>query len=218
MRRGRVGAQGLSLALLAMSMPVVGQEQAAVTPEKASETPATVTTASASSLPKLTPVAIEILDPLGSKTSKSLDTFRIALAEPLMLDGVVLVPAGTPGQGEVVHAKKAGGMGAAGELVIAARYLDLGDRHLALRSTKLDLAGKSRIDGVSTLALASAATPLPIAMVGFFIKGGEIELPAGTRALAKLAEDFVPAPGIGAAPEAPVVAPAAADQNGGKTE
>ena len=66
-------------------------------------------------------------------------------------------------------------MGAAGELVVAARYLDLSGRHLALRSTKLDVAGKSRIDGVSTLAVASAATPLPIAMVGFFIKGGEVE-------------------------------------------
>lgn len=171
----------------------------------------------AARVPRMTEVAIEILDPLGSKISKSLDTFRIALAEPLTRDGVAVIPAGTPGLGEVVHAKKAGGMGAAGELVIAARFLDFGGRQVRLRSTVVEAQGKSRINGVSTLAVASAASPLPIGVVGFFIKGGEIELPAGTRAIARLAEDFTPAPG-GAAEGDSVAAGAAPDVTGGTTE
>jgi hypothetical protein len=150
---------------------------------------------------RMTPVALELVDPVGSKTSKSLETFRLVLAEPVMVGDHEAIPAGTPGTGEIVHAKKAGGMGAAGELVVAARFLDLGDRKVRLRSTVVDAEGKSRINGVSNFAAASAASPLPVAWIGFFIKGGEIELPPGTRLVAKLAEDFSPA-----APAIPVAA------------
>lgn len=212
---GRWSARAACLSLLAATGGAAAQE---ALPASQQGLLATASPADPHLMPKLTPVAIEILDPVGSKISKSLDTFRIALAEPLMLGETVIAPAGTPGQGEVVHAKKAGGMGAAGELVIAARYLDINGRRLALRSTSIDAAGKSRVDKVGALAVASAATPLPIAMVGFFIKGGEIELPAGTRAVAKLAEDFMLSPGIGAALENSAPAPAAADRIGGNAE
>lgn len=151
---------------------------------------------------KLTPVEIEILEPLGSKTSASLDAFRIRLAAPIVVDGVELVPAGAEGMGEVVHAKKAGGMGAAGELVLAARYLTVDGRELRLRSMELleTVEGKDRMGTVHTLNIASAASPIPIGMIGFFIGGGNIEIPAGARASAKLAASFAIAPGAGQIP------------------
>jgi hypothetical protein len=167
---------------------------------------------------KLTPVVLDILDPVGSKISKSLDTFRIALAEPLMVGGKVAVAAGTPGQGEIVHAKKAGGMGAAGELVIAARFLEIDGRRVPLRSTRLDAAGKSNLDRVGALAVASAASPIPVAVIGFFIKGGEIELPAGTRVSARLAEDFVAVSAPEPARENRAAPAAAKEETGGKNE
>lgn len=142
-------------------------------------------------IPKLTEIEVEILEPLGSKLSTSLDTFSIRLAAPIMVDGVEVVPAGTMGAGEVVHAKKAGGMGAAGELVLAARYLDLGDRRVRLRS--MQLTGEeatSRIGTANAIGTAGAATVLPIAFIGFLVKGGQIDVPAGSIATAKIAEDF----------------------------
>ena len=45
--------------------------------------------------------------------------------------------------GEVVHAKKGGGSGAAGELVLAARYLDFEGSRVRLRSMRLDGNGES---------------------------------------------------------------------------
>lgn len=140
---------------------------------------------------KLTEIEIEILEPLGSKLSTSLDTFKLRLAAPIMIDGIELVPAGTMGAGEVVHAKKAGGMGVAGELVLAARYLDIGDRRVRLRSMKL--AGneaESRIAAANAIGTAGAATALPVALIGFLVKGGQIDVPEGTIATAKIAEDF----------------------------
>ena len=177
--------------------PVVAGE---VMAEPVEVAPASVT------IPKLTQIVIEILDPLGSKTSKSLESYRIRLAEPIVVEGVELVPAGAEGQGEVVHAKKAGGMGAAGELVLAARWLDVGGTQMRLRSMELleIEQGKDRTGTVNTLNVASAASPIPIGLIGFFIGGGNIEIPAGAFASAKLAADFeIAAPQLAAA-EQPV--------------
>jgi|GEM_PF-6422904 len=71
-------------------------------------------------IPALTEVRLEILSDLGSKISKTGELFPIRLAKPIVIDGAERVPAGAEGQGEVVWAKKSGGSGASGELVLAA--------------------------------------------------------------------------------------------------
>ncbi|MXO58592.1 hypothetical protein GRI89_03420 [Altererythrobacter salegens] len=145
-------------------------------------------------IPKLTPVMLEILSPLGSKTSTSFDRFQIRLADPIFIDGMEVLPAGAMGEGEVVHAKKAGGMGTAGELVLAARYIGFGERRLALRSMSLSAAGKDAVGAVDGLNAVGAGistfVPVPIGLVGFVISGRNIAIPAGTVAMAKTAEDF----------------------------
>ncbi|WP_370034534.1 hypothetical protein [Qipengyuania mesophila] len=174
----------------------VAAEGAAATAEMPREPAAMETPAERIVVEKLTPVVIEILEPLGSKTSKSLDSYRIRLAEPIVVDGTEVVPAGAEGMGEVVHAKKAGGMGAAGELVLAARYLTVDGRELKLRSMELleTAEGKDRMGTVHALNVASAASPIPIGLIGYFIGGGNIEIPAGALASAKLAAPFEIAP------------------------
>jgi hypothetical protein len=101
------------------------------------------------------------------------------------------MPAGSVGIGEIVHAERARGMGKPGELILAARYLEVGDRKVPLRGLKLGSMGK---DGTTdALVVSFIAGPL----VGF-MKGGEVEVPAGTRARAivsaDVAFDFKPAP------------------------
>lgn len=142
-------------------------------------------------VPALTPVSIQILAALGSKVSKSGDTFPIRLAAPVIVDETVAIPAGAEGMGEVVHAKKGGGMGAAGELVLAARYLNFQGKQVKLRSMKLATVGKSNIDSVNTMLIASSATFVPIALLGFVITGGQAVVPLGATADAKTAEAIV---------------------------
>jgi len=154
----------------------------------------TVIPARGTVIPALTPVRIEVLAALGSKTSKSLDSFPIRLVEPIIIDGKEVVPAGTTGMGEVVHAKKSGGMGAAGELVLAARFLEVGVAKLPLRSMKLARAGDSSIETVNAINVASAASFIPVSVIGFFITGGQVVVPEGTIAEAKTAADFEIAP------------------------
>jgi hypothetical protein len=152
-------------------------------------------------IPALTPVVVEILTELSSKTSEKGDTFRLRLAEPVMLDGVEVLPAGTPGLGEVIHAKKNGGAGAAGELVLAARYLEVGDARLPLRSLKFDAMARNRMGTVEALTIASAAVAPVASFLGFLIKGDQLSLASGSILTAKTAADF--AIGIAAAGEDP---------------
>lgn len=150
-------------------------------------------------LPKLTPVLIQVLAPLGSKLSKTGDTFPIALAQPIVIGGKEVVAAGATGMGEVIFAKKSGGMGAAGELVVTARYLDVGGRRLELRSMHFAEAGKDNYKLVNGIMIGSAATFVPVSFVGFFITGKQVNVPMGALAEAKTAEDFTLTPADSAA-------------------
>ncbi|MCB2089592.1 MAG: hypothetical protein R3E18_01735 [Sphingomonadaceae bacterium] len=134
-------------------------------------------------LPKLTPVEIEVLDAVGSATSKGGDTFRIRLAYPIIQDGLIIIPAGAEGMGEVVHAKKRGGSGAGGELILAARYVMVDGREMRLRSTELTAKGLDQTDKAMAVGVA-------VGVFGMMVKGRDVEVLPGRIADAKLAQDF----------------------------
>lgn len=139
-----------------------------------------------------TVVDLEIMEPINSFKQHRGDNFALRLAESVAVDGRVVIPAGTPGVGQIVHAQAAHSGGAAGELILAARHLDYAGQQLPLRGLKLGATGKDN----TGLALGVTIAAGPFAM---FIRGREIEIPAGTRVNAKLAQDFV----IPSAPVAP---------------
>lgn len=143
-------------------------------------------------IPALTPIVVETLVDLGSAVSRSLDTFPIRLAEPVVVDGHEVLPAGSTGEGEVVHAKKSGGSGTPGELVLAARWLDACGTRLRLRSMHVALAGQGAVATVNAINAGAALAPVPIGLVGFAIRGRNVLYPAGTRATAKIAVRFEP--------------------------
>lgn len=133
-------------------------------------------------IPSLTPVRIELMEALSSRTSVTGQTFAFSLASPVVIDGREVISAGAKGQGEIIHAKKTG-VGVGGELVLAARYLNTGDKQMRLRSMKLSGVGRDQ----QGLAFAvGVAVGLP----ALFIRGKHIDVPAGAFADAKTAEAF----------------------------
>ncbi|HVQ10077.1 MAG TPA: hypothetical protein VMS43_16760 [Allosphingosinicella sp.] len=157
--------------------------------------PAAPAAAPCCTVPARTPVAIEITDTVNSKVNHSRDAFAFRLAEPLVIDGRIVAPAGTPGVGEVVHAARARAGGKAGELILAARYLDLNGTRIALRSLRYGRRqGVDNSGAVNTGNMVAAAV-LPVAsVIGYLIAGGEVNIPAGTRAEAQIAAETVLAP------------------------
>ncbi|WP_153066577.1 MULTISPECIES: hypothetical protein [Xanthomonas] len=123
---------------------------------------------------------VELTEVLSSSTHRRGDRFRLQLAEPLVIDGQQVLAAGIAGVGEVVHAAVARSGGAAGELLLAARSLQCNEQTIVLRGFKLGATGKDR--SAPAIGVATLGGPL-----GMFIRGGEIEIPSGTRGTAKLA-------------------------------
>jgi hypothetical protein len=137
-----------------------------------------------------TQLEVELTDQLSSDVSHVGDKFGLRLAEPLVKDGVTLLPAGALGQGEVIDASHSGMSGSQGKLIISARYLDLNGRHVRIRGMTMG-AGKSHVD------LATGVSLLPyVGVAAMFIHGGVVQFPAGAHATVKLAEDvdLPPAP------------------------
>ena len=167
-------------------------------------------------VPANTPVNFNILEPISSKTAQIDAMFTIRTTTPVIVDGKTVIPAGTLGQGQIVHAARARAMGKAGELILAARYIDCGDVHVTLRGFHLDRAGKDR--GEQALVASMVFTP-----AGFFVVGGESTVGAASPANARLmstvdlrmeptpicvAQPDPPAPSISAATAGAVPEPA----------
>lgn len=142
-------------------------------------TPAPVATA----VPAGTYVDFEILDPINSKLSKPEDRFRIRTIVPVALNGAVVIPAGALGEGEVIHAARARAAGKAGELIMAARYIEHQGQRIALRSFRFAQAGASRTDEAILVGLVA----VPVVL---FMAGSDVDVPVGARGQAKLVADL----------------------------
>jgi hypothetical protein len=128
-------------------------------------------------------IEIALTKAVGSKLSKRGDRFGIRLVDDIKMDGVVILPAGTEGEGEVIHASPGKMGGGPGELLLAARFLDRDGVHVPLKAFKMGRSGQDNVD--SALVVAMIAGPFAL-----FIQGGEVMIPSGTIANAKLAADL----------------------------
>jgi hypothetical protein len=134
-------------------------------------------------VPALTPVAVRLEDLISSNKNKPGDRFRITVAEDVRIGDALVIPAGSAGEGEVIHASKSGAGGKAGELILAARFVRVGDVDVRLRSFALGVVGKDQTNN----SLAASMVIGPFAM---FVKGGVVTVPPATLGLAKTALEF----------------------------
>ena len=125
---------------------------------------------------------------VSSKTHVKGDRVEIVLAEPLRLSAAMTIPAGTRGVAEVIHSAKGGMGGKAGELLVAARSLDLSPgMRIPLRSFRLaPVAGKNNEGLAMGLSIAGGVAGGIAAMV---ITGGSARIADGSEAFAKTAAD-----------------------------
>ena len=192
--------QRLAMAASAFALVLAGGVlRAQPAPAETAPPPAPAVEADAASpcctVPARTIVQIEITDTVNSKASRTGQSFAFRLAEPINVDGRVVAPAGTPGVGEVVHAARARAGGKAGELILAARYLDLNGTRVPLRSLRYGRSQGADNSGAVAVGGMVAAAVLPVASVlGYLIAGGEVNIPAGTRAHAQTSAEITLAP------------------------
>ena len=139
-------------------------------------------TSASVALPALTPVLIQLDEEISSNRHKIGDKFRLHVAADVRVGDVVLIPAGSTGVGEVIHAQKSGMGGRAGELIVTARYVEAGGKRVRLRSFAPGAA-----TGDQHVA-ASWATSVLVGLPGLLVQGGTLIMPRDMVANAKTAQ------------------------------
>ena len=178
-RRGRTMLRRLIVAGLWLSaaQPAFSQDVA----------PVVVAPMPCCTIPALTEIQFEFTSTINSQANKIGEIFPIKLSAPIMVDGGEVVPAGTVGIGEIIHAAKSRFGGKAGELILAVRSLDYQGTKIPLRSLRyqpVKTPGRGRDNGDTAAAVAIAGGAIG-GVVSMFITGGEVNIPAGTIAFAK---------------------------------
>jgi hypothetical protein len=138
-------------------------------------------------LPEGTALAVQLIDAIGTDKAKAGDSFVIRLAAPVIVDGQVVLPAGTAGTGHVVQASGPGLGGKGAKLVVSADSLTVGGGIVPLGSMQLTGTGKDH-STAADLASLGGWISFPLGFVGFAVTGGGIEIPAGTNAAARVAK------------------------------
>ncbi len=182
---------------------------AAQTPEVIRQT-ATPSTPIAESTPTPEPIRVpagtvvlmEFTETLSSRTSQTGQLVGLRLAAPLEVDGHIIADAGAQGGAEVIDAARSGIGGRNGKLIVSGRFLELGGQRVRIRGLQAVLAGEDN----SREAVTTAMVPY-VGIIGGFITGGEIEIPAGTFAEARIATDVVVP--MSSLPEAAPITPTA---------
>lgn len=153
-------------------------------------------------IPPKTIVMIAIDSDLSSKTNQTGENFPIYLAEPIVVDGKTMIPAGTVGRGEIVHAARAGFGGKAGEMILAARYLQCGAMQVPLGRFKFSAIGESKVG-------EAMAVGMVVPLAAFAVGGSQVIIPKGARATAETKTEII----LPAEPAPPCQADAGAGAN-----
>lgn len=138
------------------------------------------------------------------KASKVGDRPRLEVAENIVVDGITVVPKGTPVTGELTAVRNKGMWGKSGK--VEGRVLNM-----SLNGRTIRMSGAFDDKGVTGTAGVVGAIAL-VPLVGFFVTGTSARIPAGGQISAYLDEDivFTVAPAVAPKP-IEVAAPVAAE-------
>jgi hypothetical protein len=164
-------------------------------------------------VPAGTPVKVELVDQVSSAVQKTGDTFALRLAAPLIVDGRVVLRAGTPGVGKVIDSAGPEIGGKAAKVVLAASYLTAGDARVPLDGLHLAASGRDRSRISQGLGVAGLAVA-PLGVVGVVTPGGDVVIPSGAVGDARVAS-AVALPPLGRASPQDVAAAAAVTHDAG---
>ncbi|TPE60074.1 hypothetical protein FJQ54_11705 [Sandaracinobacter neustonicus] len=114
---------------------------------------------------------------LNSKSVKMGDRFNMTVVNDVVSSGVVVIPAGTRGVGEVTYHTNKGAFGKSGKMEIELKYLELGDKHVPI-------TGKYRQEGEGNTTATVAAVVL-VGVFSAFVTGKSALIPQGRELMAQ---------------------------------
>lgn len=131
-----------------------------------------------------TPVVLKLDEELTTKDKKLKinQHFQMEVAEDVLVEGVVVVPAGSPAIGEITEARNKGMWGKSGHFTAQVLYLSVNGRQIRMSGT---IDSKGTAGGIGAVAVSA----IVFAPAGFFISGTNAKLPIGTPVKGFINED-----------------------------
>ena len=174
----------LSSAALLFSVPVAAQVALAPPPATAPITVApSPSTQGENVLRSGTPIKLKMSETITTK-GKKLEAGYLAHLEVLdavMVNGVVVIPAGSPAFAEITDVRNKGMWGKSGKINARLLYVAVGDRKIRLRGVFDDKG----VTGTAGVVAAIAFVPI----AGFFTTGTSAALPMGAAVQGFIDED-----------------------------
>lgn len=183
----------LAAALLALPTAALGQPATAAATD---QSPPNLAEPAAVLLPRDTPIELMAVAEVRTDRVVPGARFRLRVHKPVMIDGRVVVPAGTPAFGRVIAAEKAGNVGKSGKMTAELLHVALGDLEIPIEGEH-----SARGRGSGSVAVAMLAGGL----MGLFHRGNNAKIKAGELITGFVAEDMAldltgPTPRRAAAP------------------
>ncbi len=130
-------------------------------------------------IPAGTMIPVRLLQTLSSGIVNAGDSFRIEVLEDIIVDGAVVIPAGSPGSGKVTLAVPARSMGRAGELRVSLDFVHTYDNiPVPVEANEQTAARDTELMGKSFLAYVFLG---PVGLLTLLEKGQNITIPADSQ-------------------------------------
>ena len=125
-------------------------------------------------IPRGTTFEVELVEAASSKTNKKGDNIAIRMVDNLIINNVTIISKDTIGAALVSDAQKAGGFGRKGSMTISPQSIK------TVNGVKVPL--KSELKGAGHADGGAVAVAVAVSLVGgIFMKGSNINYPAGTK-------------------------------------
>jgi len=133
-------------------------------------------------LPAGTGIPLRTVTALDSKASNIGDRLALAVTEDVLLDGRVVIPAGSAAAGEVARIVRKGAFGKSGKIEVRLLYLTLGEQRVRIAGA-VDDRGRSG-------TAATIGTTIAVGLLSFAITGTTARIAPDTPVAATLAQDL----------------------------
>lgn len=139
-------------------------------------------------IPAGTIVTMKNLDPLDSETLQKGDIVRFSVAEDVMVGNVIAIPRGMEADGTATTVRKAGRFGRDGKIEITYSTVRAADgTPVPLTVGEKTKEQYKRTAGAVGASAAGAIILGPVGLVGgLFVKGNDVNIPAGTTMYAEV--------------------------------
>ena len=171
-----------ALGAIALTTLASGEARAQLTSvpvESASAVPANI-------LPAGTELVLRLRHGLNSRRSRVGDLFEMYVAEPVAVNGAIVIPAGSTAIGEVTRVRHRRSWGRRGILETSLSHVWVGDRRISITGRANDRGHPGTVPIVGAM-LVSPLILGPLA--GFLVTGTNAEIPGGTEIVAYIDQD-----------------------------